>query len=149
MRQAGVPIRGISNAMHVAKLTVWGIINCYNQQGHCKDNDKPGWHTILDDNNCADLDAYLVDHQRATLAELVNTIPKAISSRTVSKEIHNLGKRLCVAPKKPYLQPINFTCCLEFAQRLHVWNPHQWGRIIWTDECSFELGKKSDQVRVW
>ncbi|MBW0516789.1 hypothetical protein O181_056504 [Austropuccinia psidii MF-1] len=23
------------------------------------------------------------------------------------------------------------------------------GRIIWTNECSFELGKKSDQVQVW
>ncbi|MBW0587104.1 hypothetical protein O181_126819 [Austropuccinia psidii MF-1] len=108
MRQAGVSIRGISNDTHVAKSTVWGIINQYNQRGHCKNNNKPGWKLILDDNNHANIDAYLVDNQQATLAELVDTIPK-----------------------------------------LHLWNPHQWGCIIWTYECSFELGKKSNQVPVW
>ncbi|MBW0466259.1 hypothetical protein O181_005974 [Austropuccinia psidii MF-1] len=72
-----------------------------------------------------------------------------ILSCTISKEIHNLGKQLCVAPKNPYLCPVNFVHHLAFAQQLHLWNPHQWGHIIWTDECSFELGKKSNQVRVW
>ncbi|MBW0495191.1 hypothetical protein O181_034906 [Austropuccinia psidii MF-1] len=131
MRKAGVSIRGSSNATHVAKSTVLGIINQYNQRGHCKNNNKPGQKSILDDNNCAVLDAYLVDHRQATLAELLDTIPK------------------CVAPKKPYLRPVNFARCWEFSHKLHLWNPHQWGHFICTNECSFELGKKSDQVRVW
>ncbi|MBW0561445.1 hypothetical protein O181_101160 [Austropuccinia psidii MF-1] len=65
------------------------------------------------------------------------------------KAIHDLGKQSCIAPKKPYLCQLDFDQQLTFAQDFGHWTLQQWAQIIWMDESSFKLGKKSDQVRVW
>ncbi|MBW0494642.1 hypothetical protein O181_034357 [Austropuccinia psidii MF-1] len=69
--------------------------------------------------------------------------------QTISKAIHDLGKWSCIAHKKPYLRQLDFDQRLTFAQQFGHWNLESWAHIIWTDELSFKLGKKADQVRVW
>ncbi|MBW0572862.1 hypothetical protein O181_112577 [Austropuccinia psidii MF-1] len=94
---------------------------------------------FLNDADRRNLDAFITHNQRANL----NEISRAISSN-VSKAIHDLGKQSCIAPKKPYLRQLDFDQRFTFAQEFG-----HWTQIIWTDESSFELGKKSDQVHVW
>ncbi|MBW0508696.1 hypothetical protein O181_048411 [Austropuccinia psidii MF-1] len=72
-----------------------------------------------------------------------------VSTRTIQREIHKLGKHSHIAPRKPYLRPQDFQRRLAFAQAHRHWTINEWARVIWTDELAFELGKKVDRVRVW
>jgi len=38
---------------------------------------------------------------------------------------------------------------LAFAKKYRHWTESDWKNVIWTDESSFELGKTSQQIRVW
>ncbi|MBW0532374.1 hypothetical protein O181_072089 [Austropuccinia psidii MF-1] len=38
---------------------------------------------------------------------------------------------------------------LNFAWQHLNWTIEQWSRVIWTNESSFELGKRSTRTRVW
>ncbi|MBW0591872.1 hypothetical protein O181_131587 [Austropuccinia psidii MF-1] len=72
-----------------------------------------------------------------------------VSTRTIQRKIHKLGKHSHIAPKKPYLRPQDFQRCLAFAQAHRHWTIYDWTRVIWTDESAFELGKKVNRVQVW
>ncbi|MBW0584762.1 hypothetical protein O181_124477 [Austropuccinia psidii MF-1] len=72
-----------------------------------------------------------------------------VSTQTIQREIHKLGKHSQIAPKKPYLRPQNFQRRLAFTQAHRHWTINEWAKVIWTDESAFKLGKWVDQVRVW
>ncbi|MBW0590387.1 hypothetical protein O181_130102 [Austropuccinia psidii MF-1] len=44
-----------------------------------------------------------------------------VSTHTIQRKIHKLGKCLRIAPKKPYLRPQDFQRCLAFAQAHCHW----------------------------
>ncbi|MBW0481460.1 hypothetical protein O181_021175 [Austropuccinia psidii MF-1] len=81
---------------------------------------------------------------RLTVAQVTDLMTHTVSTQTIQREIHKLGKHSCIAPRKPYLRPQDFQQCLAFTQA-----HHHWAQVIWTDELAFELGKKVDQVQVW
>ncbi|MBW0580127.1 hypothetical protein O181_119842 [Austropuccinia psidii MF-1] len=139
----------ISWRMGVPKSMVHDTIRRFQENGTCADRLKTGRPPSLNDADRRNLDAFITHNRRANLNEISRAIPNNFSNRTISKAIHDLGKRSCIAPKKPYLRQLDFDRRFTFAQEFGHWTLQQWARIIWTDESSFELGKKSDQVRVW
>ena len=38
---------------------------------------------------------------------------------------------------------------MKWARKHLLWSPIEWETVIWSDECCFELGKESRQIRVW
>ncbi|MBW0578639.1 hypothetical protein O181_118354 [Austropuccinia psidii MF-1] len=149
MSQAGLSLRMISLRVGVPKLMVHDTIRRYRENGSCADRPKTGRPPLLNDADRQNLDTFITHNRRANLNEISRSIPNNDSNRTISKAIHDLGKQSCIAPKKPYLRQLDFNRRLTFAQEFGHWTIQQWARIIWTNESSFELGKKSDQVRVW
>ena len=53
---------------------------------------------------------------------------------------HNINSR--VAPKKPFLSPVNQKNCLELAHQHQAWNLSDYKWVIWTEESSFEVGEQ-------
>ena len=54
-----------------------------------------------------------------------------------------------VAVKKPFLSQKHKADRLAFAKEHKHWTTSDWRNVIWTDETSFETGKRSRQVKVW
>jgi transposase len=51
--------------------------------------------------------------------------------------------------KKPFLSQVYKEKRLAFAKSHVNWTVQQWKNVIWTDEATFEIGKKFRQIRVW
>ncbi|MBW0538305.1 hypothetical protein O181_078020, partial [Austropuccinia psidii MF-1] len=145
MSQAGLSIQKIAVRMGVPKSTVHDIIRRFREHGACADCPKPGRPPLLNEADRQNLENFITHNRRANLKEISHAIPNNVSHRTIRKAIHDLGKRSCIAPKKPYLCEVDFDQQLTFSQQFGHWNLQAWARIIWTDELAFELGKKADQ----
>ncbi|MBW0571549.1 hypothetical protein O181_111264 [Austropuccinia psidii MF-1] len=88
----------------------------------------------LNDRDWQQLSRIITQYQRLTVSQVASLMTFLVSTQTIQREIHKLGKHSQIAPKKPYFQRQ-----LAFAQ----------AHRHWTDELAFELGKRVDQVRVW
>ncbi|MBW0526455.1 hypothetical protein O181_066170 [Austropuccinia psidii MF-1] len=74
---------------------------------------------------------------------------KVVSTQTIQRKIHKLGKHSRIAPKIPYLRPQDFQRRLAFAQAYCHWTINDWAKVIWTDKLAFKLGKRVNWVRAW
>ncbi|MBW0504996.1 hypothetical protein O181_044711 [Austropuccinia psidii MF-1] len=144
MWNAGLSIQQISQQVAIPKSMVYGTIQQFRERGTYATQLKSGQPKILNKKDCQGLDRFISENRRANLCEIKEAIGKEVSPCTISKAIHDLGKRSCIAPKKPYLRALDFKRRLAFANQFGHWTIQQWARIIWTDKSSFELGKKSD-----
>ncbi|MBW0592365.1 hypothetical protein O181_132080 [Austropuccinia psidii MF-1] len=87
--------------------------------------------------------------RRLTVAQVTNLMTHTVSTQTIQREIHKLGKNSRTAPRKPYLRPQDFQRRLAFAQAHRHWTIKEWAWVIWNNELAFELGKKVNRVPVW
>jgi hypothetical protein len=53
------------------------------------------------------------------------------------------------ARKKPFLSTKQRKVRLAWAREHRHWTLKQWKKVIWTDECSFEVGHDGSQIWVW
>ncbi|MBW0516264.1 hypothetical protein O181_055979, partial [Austropuccinia psidii MF-1] len=118
MWQAGLSVRTIALRMGVPKSTVHDTIRRFREHGTCADRPKTGRPPLLNQADRHNLDEFITHNQRANLNEISQAIPNNVSNRTISKAIHDLGKRSCIAHKKPYLRELDFNRRLTFAQQL-------------------------------
>ena len=70
-----------------------------------------------------------------------------MSVQTVRRRLHEKGLRGCVAAKKPKLTDKHKKQRLAWAKEHKTWSTEDWGRILWSDESSFELWRT--RGRVW
>jgi hypothetical protein len=91
----------------------------------------------------------LQDNQKSTLAKVTDSLSVAVSTSTVRRRAHEMGFNNRVAVKKPFANDINQRKRLAFARKHVNWKVADWSKVIWSDESSFEIGKKSKQVKVW
>ncbi|MBW0577506.1 hypothetical protein O181_117221 [Austropuccinia psidii MF-1] len=104
----------------------------------------------MTDRDRRELDHIITRGRRLMVSQVTDLITHHVSTHTIQREIHKLGKPSHIAPKKPYLWPQDFQCRLTFAQAHRHWTINNWAWVVWTDESAFELGKKVDWVlMVW
>jgi hypothetical protein len=72
-----------------------------------------------------------------------------VSSSTIRRRAHEIGYNSRIAVKKPFINDKNKQKRLDFARQHLEWTIADWSKVIWSDESSFETGKKSQQVKVW
>ncbi|MBW0585448.1 hypothetical protein O181_125163 [Austropuccinia psidii MF-1] len=121
MRQAGLSFRAFAQLNNLPLTTVYKTFQKYQDIGTVMTQKKTGPPTKLNE----------------------------LSTRTIQRKIHKLGKHSQIAPKKPYLRPQDFQRWLAFAKAHRHWTINEWAKVIWTNELAFELGKRVDQVRFW
>ena len=78
------------------------------------------------------------------------------SARTIRRELRRVGYRRCIACPRPFISRKQAKKRLDFAFSHRWWGTSDWAasregggdwrKVIWSDECIFELGKTG---RVW
>jgi transposase len=64
-----------------------------------------------------------------------------VSNDTLLRTIRDSGYGHWKAKKRPKLTEEHARLRLEWAKAHQDWTPEQWAKVIWSDECSVELGK--------
>ncbi|MBW0587574.1 hypothetical protein O181_127289 [Austropuccinia psidii MF-1] len=149
MRQAGLSLRAIAELNDLPLTTVYKTFQKYQEIGTVTTQKKTCRPTKLNDRDRQQLSRIITRCQRLTIAQVASLMTSLVSTQTIQREIHKLGKHSQITPKKPYLRPQDFQCWLAFAQAHRHWKINEWAKVIWTDKSAFELGKRVDQVRVW
>jgi hypothetical protein len=67
----------------------------------------------------------------------------------VRQALKDYGLQSRIACKKPFLSQVHKEKRLAFAKSHVNWTVEQWKNVIWTDEATFEIGKKFRQIWVW
>ena len=110
---------------------------------------KSGRPRLNTDCNLHKLQQVLEGNQKSTLEEIINSLTVAVSTSTVQRRAHKMGFKNRFAVKKPFANNISQQKQLAFAREHINWKVSDWSKVIWSDESSFEIGKKSNQVKVW
>jgi transposase len=149
MVDAGMSHAKVGKAVGLGRTTITEIFKQSKACGTVKTAKKSGRPCLNTDCNLRQLQQVLQDNQKSTLAKVTNSLSVAFSTSTVQRRAHEMGFNNQVAVKKPFANNINQQKRLAFARKHINWNVADWSIVIWLDESSFEIGKKSKQVKVW
>lgn len=86
------------------------------------------------------------DGRQASYVQLAKDLGINASKSTLQKRLKEAGFRRCKACPKPFINEINRRKRLKFCREHLKWTDEQWKCVIWTDESSFETGKKG---KIW
>lgn len=150
----GLPHDQIAKVMGCCLRTVFYTLRNYQARGHTLELARSGRPPKLNERDIRHLDRHLDNNRRQTLGDITNTVnsfvPSPVSPRTVQRAIHNkLGYHACHAVKKPHLKPEHIGGRRFWARQSSAYGMEEFKRVIWTDECSVELGKLSRLPLVW
>ena len=67
----------------------------------------------------------------------------------MSKALKEYGMRLYTAAKKPNISLDNINKCKNWCKDFSKWSDEEWGKVIWSDKSSVELGLSSRKIKVW
>ena len=72
-----------------------------------------------------------------------------VSTRTVRRELHEMGFRGRAATHKPKITMRNAKHRLEWCKAHHHWTLEQWKHVIWSDESRFTIWQSDGRIWVW
>ena len=70
-----------------------------------------------------------------------------VSPNTLRRRLKEIDLFSRVRRQKPVLKPQHKAARLRWARRYQNWTVEDWKRVIWSDECSIVLGRKSRRRR--
>ncbi|KAH7943020.1 hypothetical protein HPB52_004003 [Rhipicephalus sanguineus] len=117
--------------------TVNRIIQAFRDENRIKDaprKPRPRVTTQEDDMNIV---AYVADNPRASVSEIRQCFQLTASKTTVKRRLAEAGLKSRMAVQKPLLTNVNKSKRLSFTQRHEAWSPDDWGRVVFSDECTF------------
>ena len=68
------------------------------------------------------------------------------STTTIRRAMRKHGYRRCVACRRPFISKKQAAKRLAFALKYRWWGTAEWKKVLWSDECTFETGKRG---RIW
>lgn len=86
------------------------------------------------------------DTRRMSLTALAADVEIEASRNTIKKALASVGYHRCVACRRPFINKKQQKQRLQWAKDHIKWNGEVWYRVIWTDECIFESGRRG---RIW
>ena len=143
--------------MPLSLISIFGLFNAYSndkEREYYEDAPRSGQPSKLDDRALCHLNITLERDRHQTLPALTNIINTFTASpvhrETVRRAMANhLGMDAYLAVKKPYLSRAHKCAHLLWARVHRAWGEEDWDWVIWTDECSVEIGKDSRVPWVW
>ena len=80
--------------------------------------------------------------RRMIYKQIAQSIGLDVSVKTVQRALKKLGYRRCVACSRPFITSAQAKKRVAFAIKHLYWTINNWARVIWSDEASFETGKR-------
>lgn len=148
-KEAGYKVTEIIEKTGVQRRTINRVLKKYEEEGTLERKQGSGRPAKFDERGARHLISVILKDRRLSLHEIIASIPEEASISTVKKVLHEEGYFNRVARRKPYLSNSHVARRLKFAKEHVNWDVEMWKKVIWTDESSFEIGKKSGQVHIW
>ena len=86
------------------------------------------------------------DNRRASYARIKAECNIQASTTTLRRALKAAGYRRCIACPRPFISKKQAKRRLNFAFKYRWWGTQQWKVVIWSDEATFETGKRG---RIW
>ncbi|KAH7978859.1 hypothetical protein HPB49_007093 [Dermacentor silvarum] len=128
--------------------TMIRIIRAFGDENRIKDAPRKPRPRVITQEDDMNIVAYVADNPRASLSEIRQCFQLTASKTTVKRRLAEAGLKSRMAAQKPLLTNVNKSKHLSFAQRHEVWSANDWGRVVFSDECTFTT-KWDQRARVW
>lgn len=157
-REQGHSIRDIAGREKIPRTTVCRITNEYfnDVDGHLQEfadrppTPRPGRPLKYSDRIRRWIIRSIEYDRFSYISEIQSECPVKISRNTIRRYISKSGLDSRIARKKPFLnlsqRKARLAWCTQYTKG---WGMGEWDRVIWTDECSFKVGKNSGRLRCW
>jgi transposase len=149
MSTAGQSGPSIAKELDLAPATVKSVIARYKLSGSTENCLRSGRPKKMAKRDHRNLMSDVKKNRRATLQDITNNAPSNVSQSTIRRALHENNINSRIAAKKPFIKDVNQAKRLAFALKHKNLTADDWKNVLWTDESSFEVGKNSQQVRVW
>ena len=80
------------------------------------------------------------ENRRKSLFTIAEELGVRVNERTLRRFFASQGYHRRIARVKPFLTAKSKITRLQFADTFHQWSQQDWYKVIWTDECAFNVG---------
>jgi transposase len=148
MRSNNISYRAIAKSTNIPHSTVQSVIKRFIDSGTVISAPRNGRTPILSTRNLRNLKNVVIKNRRVTLHEIQSELPINVSTKTIGRNLAQLGYRSKMAIKKPFISKKNAKRRLLWCHCFRKWTVKDWKRVIWSDECSIQLWQASRDRRV-
>ncbi|GFT08640.1 QLQ domain-containing protein [Trichonephila clavipes] len=114
---------------------------------------RTGRPKILGERSRRTLKRVVKQNRKSSLVEISQEFQSSsgtsVSSRTVHRELKNLGFHGCAAAHKPSITPQNAKHQLQWCRAHRHWTVDMWKTVLWSDESCFTVWQSDGRVWVW
>ena len=151
--QAGVGYGTIGKMFDppVPRSSVATIVQKYKKTKTIQNAARSGRPKKFDDRSLRHLEREVTKNataRSATLSKITEDLQIEASLRTVRRELAKLNIHSRIASPKPFVSEVNRKKRLEWCIERQDWSEKDWEGIVWSDECSVEVGH-SRRKRIW
>lgn len=137
----GASIAKIGQHFNVSKSTIQYTIDQEALRTEGKSRIRIGRPSILSENDRATIIQLIRNDPFILYKEIREQSGLTASDDTLLRMIKSSGYGQWEAKKRPYLKPEHAALRLTWALERRNWTWDDWKKIIWSDECSVEIGK--------
>jgi transposase len=150
----GHPLSQIAINFHLPVRTVQSIVKRGAERGYNENEPRIGRPRKIDHRSLRHLKLNILRDRRQSLQNITSDanlfLPSPMHPTTVQRALKTgLGVSCHIAAKKPFLSTVHIRKRKEWVKEVLLMTREDWIRIIWTDECSVEVGKQSRECVVW
>ena len=149
--EEGYSMNQVAKRMKVSRCCVQELVKKHKETGTVQDRSREGRPRMTTKREDRLLARMSIRDRRKTAPELrsdwLEDAAVDASVSTVRRRLHEVGLRGCVAVKKPLLTQRHKDNRLTWAREHRDWSADDWGRVIWSDESTFQLWRTKG--RVW
>lgn len=132
--------KSISNDLQIPLQTIYTTIRRSSSRSHCISKPRTGRPKSLSETAKRAIIRLIKKNPFITYQEVSETLQLSICRRTLFSVINESGYGNWKAQKRPLLTPKVAQRRYEWALKYKNWGYREWSSVIWSDECSVELG---------
>jgi predicted transcriptional regulator len=149
MANGGKTTSQIAHTYNIPRSTVQSVLKQNKSQNTVERAKGSGRPMKTTNRNHQELKQLLETNRKTKLSNITDMMTTKISAQTALKKICDMGYGNHVAVKKPFVNKIQAKKQLAFACKHLNWTVAHWGKVIWSNKSSFEIGKLSEPDLVW
>jgi transposase len=141
----------ISKRLEIPLRTIYNIIEKYNKEGTVENDKRSGRPKSLSDRDKRALVKVVRKNRKNAVEDYKNEINKVlsrpVSTRTVQRNLHEMGYYARAGKRKPLISEINRKKRCHFVRCCKDWL--EWNEVIFSDESRFNVFDNDSQNWVW
>ncbi|CAF4073853.1 unnamed protein product [Rotaria sp. Silwood2] len=153
LHQVGFNLTDISRELKISRCCERNTINKFEQHGTFEDLKQSGRPKALSTRDIRDLKRLVTSENRLSVGKIRMDLnisrPKPVSRETVRRYLKNLGYEYAVKIKKPWLTVKHKKDRVKWCKQYQHWTIHDWRKVIFSDESTFYVLKRKNQVKIW